>query len=181
MPETKITPNHPRRRWLPWTAGGVLLAAGVTGFLVQRDRESVAAAPVPQEVDGGKLQRSNDTAEIYQRAFWRRPRSEDKILHAERREWLSETDGVRKWEWFLAIEPGDGLTADIRQRFSLTPASLVPEKFAASPKWFRTALTKSDTMLSNPDGSLCLLLSPDKQSFLATGSGGGFAKGFAGP
>ncbi|MFT5191293.1 MAG: hypothetical protein ACI9DF_006049 [Verrucomicrobiales bacterium] len=41
--------------------------------------------------------------EVFQRAFWKRPTSEDKILHAERREWTGD-DGQLQWHWFLVVE-----------------------------------------------------------------------------
>jgi len=152
---------------------GIALVAGLIYFPRAGSSEPDA---VPLEVDGGKLRRMTESAEIFQRAFWCRPRTEDKILHAERREWVSESDGVRKWEWFLAIEPGSGLVEDLRRRFSLAPATLAAGEFAAAPDWFRRSPTKGSRTLSSQDGSMTLVLSPDQRLLLATGSGGGFAR-----
>src|SRR4051794_12896768 len=62
-----------------------------------------AATPAPEE---GTLQTNLDAVEVFRRAFWRDPAAADHILHAERREWVSEENGVRRWQWFIAVEPG---------------------------------------------------------------------------
>ena len=64
-------------------------------------------APPPEE--NVTLRTNDDPQEVFQRAFWRRPTADERILHAERREWVSEEDGVRRWQWFLAVEPSGAL------------------------------------------------------------------------
>ena len=49
-------------------------------------------------------------AEVFQKAFWKRPTDDDRILHAERREWSGE-DGISRWQWFIAVQPSRQLTA----------------------------------------------------------------------
>ena len=53
-----------------------------------------------------------DPAIVFQKAFWKRPTSEDQILHAERREWQSQ-DGLSKWQWFITVKPGPALVAHL--------------------------------------------------------------------
>jgi len=42
------------------------------------------------------LNTSTDPTLVFQKAFWRRPDSHDKILHAERREWSEQGKGSKK-------------------------------------------------------------------------------------
>ena len=68
--------------------------------------------PVEEEVG---LRTDTDPGEIFQRAFWRSPSADDRIVHAERREWSNDDNGVRHWEWFLEVEPGDKLVSWLRE------------------------------------------------------------------
>lgn len=176
MPETSHTPNRTHRRWLLVATGGCALAAAAVYLLRDRNVPAIPAAPVPSVVDGGQLTTASDGVEIFQRAFWKRPRPEDKILHAERREWTSETDGVRQWEWFLAIEPGPGLVEDIRARYSLHPTALQTGHYASAPAWMREAVKPDFTALTSDGQGMTLALSPDGRTLLATGRGNGFAR-----
>ncbi len=155
-------------------AGAAVIAATVA--VRHFTRPVVEAQPVPQEANGGRLTRRMEGAEIFQRAFWRRPTDADKILHAERREWIGGGEaGVRKWEWFMALEPSGGLVEDLKRRFSLEARPLVLEPLATAPDWFRGALKKDATVVAAADGSLQLILLPGGKQILATGVGAGFA------
>jgi hypothetical protein len=85
----------------------------------------------------GPTKIENDPVKIFQRAFWANPTSEDKILHAERREW-SGADGLEKWEWFLVVEPSPALLKRLRDdnAFGLIPAASAAAT-ANAPGWFR--------------------------------------------
>ena len=72
------------------------------------EQPSLAASKVdpPSKVE-------NDPAKVFQRAFWASPTDDDEILHAERREW-SDAQGLRKWQWFLVVEPSAPLLKRLR-------------------------------------------------------------------
>lgn len=121
-----------------------------------------------------------DFTEVFQRAFWKRPAADDRILHAERREW-SDTAGVKRWQWFIAVEPSSQLVKYLRDdnAFSLTPAAVVPEMVEA-PAWFAYRAADVD-VLQAPHGNMRLLFSKSKRLLLATDSGGGFHPGVPEP
>lgn len=150
-----------------------LAAAAAVVIIWQRRAPEAVPAPIPQVVDGGTLKTSADPAEIFQRAFWKRPGTEDKILHAERREWVSDSTGVRQWQWFLMLEPPAGFIAAQLERFSLKAGSWTPGA-AAMPAWFQKAVKPGTATHTSPDGALTLIAMADGR-VLATGTGGGFA------
>ena len=78
----------------------------------------------------------NNPVKIFQRAFWASPASDDKILHAERREW-KDSDEVQKWQWFLVVEPSPALLKRLRDdnAFALKPAASASPP-AEAPAWF---------------------------------------------
>ncbi len=113
---------------------------------------------------------------IFQRALWASPTSEDKILHAERREW-KDADGVQKWQWFLVVEPSAALLKRLRDdnAFGLTPAPAV-SSLSAPPEWFDF---KSDevSVLKSPQSKLQLIFSKNHHTLYATDAGLGFRAG----
>jgi len=117
-----------------------------------------------------------DSTEIFQKAFWKRPGANDKILHAERREW-ADADGVKKWQWFIAVEPSPELVKYLREdnAFGLTAAP-APQAVAHAPEWF-TFDPKDMDVLQAPRGGLCLLFSKTQGRLYATDLGGGFKPG----
>ena len=132
---------------------------------------SVAVSKVdpPQKVD-------HDPVKVFERAFWASPTSEDKILHAERREW-SDAQGVRKWQWFLVVEPSAALLKRLRDdnAFGLAPASSAAD-IADAPKWFAFDANESVVMKS-PHSGMQLIFSKDGKVLQATDSGFGFRPG----
>ena len=176
MPETE---NSMHYRFFSRIVPGIVVVcafiAGQRWIQSSTDKLSVPQALVPAELDGGKLLRKHDATELFQRAFWKRPSPSEKILHAERREWTAETGDVRRWQWFLAIEPSAGFVEDLKNRFSLEPGIMDAQKFSTAPKWFRNALTTSATILRTRDDSMILVQSADQKLLLATGAGGGFS------
>lgn len=130
---------------------------------------TVAMVNPPTSID-------NEPVRIFQRAFWVRPTSSDKILHAERREW-KDTDGVQKWQWFLVVEPSDSLLKRLRDdnAFGLMPAAAVSPPTDA-PGWF--VFNKDGvSVLQAPQGKLQFIFSNDKRTLYATDSGHGFRAG----
>ncbi|MDQ8188409.1 hypothetical protein [Pelagicoccus sp. SDUM812002] len=76
---------------------------------------------------------------VFSKAFWRRPHPEDKIVHAERREWLDTSGKVTRWQWFLVIDlcPGTKAWLDTNP-FLLTPTDGSESQLLLSeaPEWF---------------------------------------------
>jgi len=117
-----------------------------------------------------------DSEEIFKRAFWRLPGSEDEILHAERHEWR-DGDGLQRWQWFLVVKASPQLIKDLRDdnAFGLVPGSvgsLNPE----APDWF---VFKPDdfSVLQSPHSGMRLMFSKTDNTLYATDSGRGFTKG----
>jgi hypothetical protein len=118
----------------------------------------------------------NDPVKVFQRAFWASPTSEDKILHAERREW-SDAQGVRKWQWFLVVEPSAALLKRLRDdnAFGLAPASSAAD-IADAPKWFAFD-AKEIVVMKSPSSEMQLIFSKGGKVLHASDSGLGFRPG----
>jgi hypothetical protein len=114
-----------------------------------------------------------DPTEIFQKAFWKRPTADDKIHHAERREW-SDSEGVQRWQWFIVVEPSAALLKHLREdnAFSLTPAASFLTT-AEAPPWFKLSPGEFE-LLHDPHGNMRLYFSKSRPLLLATDSGGGF-------
>lgn len=114
--------------------------------------------------------------EVFQKAFWKRPTAEDKILHAERREW-SDADGVRKWQWFIAVQPSPELVKHLIEAnaFNLVSGKALPDIHGA-PDWFVAPSGKFE-VFSAPSGSMCVLFNRTENHLYATDTGGGFHPG----
>lgn len=110
-----------------------------------------------------------EDVEVFQRAFWRRPAPADRILHAERREWAGE-DGVKRWAWFIVVEPGPDLLAHLRERdpFQLRPGPAPVLENA--PAWFQPPAGARPFSR----GALHLFFAPGDHLLHATASGTGF-------
>ena len=155
-------------------AAGVLLAIGVIVFLTQK-------TPKPPESpqshsDQLVLNTSTDPTLVFQKAFWRRPAGDDKILHAERREWSEQGKDVREWQWFLAVQPSPGLSEWLQTNpFSLSPSNEPPKYKEAAPKpdWFPNDFSGFE-ILKAPQSRLVLIFSAEKNLLYAMDSGAGF-------
>lgn len=146
-----------------------------------------AAPPPPLPADLAPLQEKTayhaDTAatEVFRRAFWRDPAPADRILQAERREWVGERDGVRRWQWFIILDPGPDLAAWLREKnpFGLAPSAPADLRFdaASQPAWFPakvTALPEVDCFQSS-DGAMVLLREKAAGRLYVSDRGHGFA------
>ncbi|MES2705022.1 MAG: hypothetical protein V4726_00320 [Verrucomicrobiota bacterium] len=128
---------------------------------------------------------STDGTTVFQKAFWRRPGDGDRILHAERREWL-DSGGVSRWQWFIAAEPSPALVKYLREEnaFGLTSANTTggggKAGFRPAPDWFPADPSGFD-VLSGSAGSLKLLFSKTGNQLYASDSGGGFRPGASEP
>jgi hypothetical protein len=155
-------------------AAGVLLAIGFIVFLTQKKPKP---PEIPQSVsDQLVLNTSTDPTLVFQKAFWRRPAGDDKILHAERREWSEKGKDVREWQWFLAVQPSPELAEWLQTNpFSLSP-STEPLKYteaAPKPDWFPSDFSGFE-ILKAPQSRLVLIFSAEKNLLFAMDSGAGF-------
>ncbi|MGY8688966.1 MAG: hypothetical protein ACKVHP_14690, partial [Verrucomicrobiales bacterium] len=101
-----------------------------------------------------------DQADIFRRAFWRRPDATDKIFHAERREWTEDgAEGLSRWQWFLAVETGPGLRKWLREdnAFGVQPADTIV--IHEAPTWFPRDIGNFEIHLSDAGGTLVFLFS----------------------
>jgi hypothetical protein len=117
-----------------------------------------------------------DSAEIFKRAFWRRPGSDDQILHAERHEW-SDAEGLQRWQWFLVVKASPELIKDLRDdnAFGLLPGSSGPNNPEA-PDWF-VFKPEEFSLFQSPQSGMRLIFSKTDNTLYATDSGRGFTKG----
>ena len=157
------------------TAAGVFLAIGVIVFLTQKPPK---ALEIPQFLsDQLVLNTSTDPTLVFQKAFWRRPDSADKILHAERREWSGQGKDVREWQWFLAVNPSPNLAEWLKTNpFSLPVSNDLYkyEEAAPKPDWFPNDFAGFEIHKA-PQGRFVLLFSAEKNLLYAMDSGAGFA------
>lgn len=121
-----------------------------------------------------------DPTVVFERAFWKHLSADDHILHAERREW-SSGDGVKKWQWFIAVQPSPQLVKYLRDdnAFNLAPAT-APSAGEDAPEWFRFAPAEVEAFTA-PAGSMALAFSKAGNVLYATDSGTGFRPGAAEP
>jgi len=145
----------------------------------ERPVSSLPTKPAPLEEDTVATTLPPD--EVFKRALWRRPAPDDKILHAEHREWTRDgADGVARWQWFLAVDPGPALKAWLREQnpFSVHPVgnAEAPE-ITGAPAWFPADNSGYIIHAGGTTGSLVFLWSRKGSTLYATGSGTGFAPG----
>lgn len=157
----------------------VCVAAAAVFFWWRPEKPAppVPPAPVTAKTQGPAPTSVNaDPAEVFQRAFWKRPTSEDRIEAAERREWADD-NGVRKWQWFIKLKPSAALVKHLREdnAFDLRPR----EKALAiegAPSWFSFKNGEVE-ILEAPSGQMRLVFGKDNGVLFATDSGGGFQQG----
>ena len=145
-------------------------------WLDQSHKPPVDQPPVAVSKIDPPTKVESDPVKIFQRAFWANPTSEDKILHAERREW-SNAERVRKWQWFLVVEPSAPLLKRLRDdnTFGLVLGGSTTD-IADAPKWFAFDANESVVMKS-PSSEMQLIFSKDGKILHATDSGLGFRPG----
>ena len=113
---------------------------------------------------------------LFQRAFWKKATAADKILHAERREW-GEGEGLKKWQWFLVVEPSPELLKYLREEnaFGLSPAKDLPT-LEHAPDWFAFVDAEFETMRTQT-GTMRVSFHRTKPLIYATSFGAGFTAG----
>ncbi len=123
-----------------------------------------------------------DPAVVFQKAFWKRPSAEDRILHAERREWADE-NGLSKWQWFISVKPSPALVAHLitQNAFALTaaPGGSGPQH-AEAPEWFPNSAAGAEVFTS-ATGTFTILWDKPRNLLHATDRGSGFRPGAPAP
>ena len=142
-------------------------------------RMNGAKAPGGEQQAGNEAaptSRSTDADEVFRRAFWQRPGEEDRILHAERREW-ADAEGLQKWQWFLVIDASPSLLKRLRDDnvFGLRVES-APPVISDPPDWFKSPVAGVEFMAS-ATGNFQLIIDPNRRRIHATDSGIGFRSG----
>jgi hypothetical protein len=157
---------------LPALIGAVLL----TGAVFWWSNRAHAPLPAVTPVIEAPTRTQDDPKEVFQKAFWKRPGAEDKILHAGRREWDGK-EGLKKWDWFLVVEPSPALLKHLREdnAFGLASAPAPPPDDSAPP-WFRYDLAAVEALGSARSG-MVLMFGKSRNILYATGQGGGFRPG----
>lgn len=166
-------------------AAALALTATLLGgayFLLRPPPREPAVATLSRTAAGEALAITQEPDEIFRRAFWRHPGSDDRIVRAERREW-SDSGNVRRWQWFIEVQPSPELLRTLRDpaQFSLVPIekSRPWSASAATPSWFPSASTSALETHQSPGGTLTLLYRARDNTLFATDEGRGFAEPFA--
>ncbi len=135
---------------------------------------------VPVSAGSSPTTTLTDPAEVFQKAFWKRPTADDKILKAERMEWSDET-GVTRWQWHLMVKPSPGLIEYLitNNAFMLARSSK-PLTLKNPPAGFPTS-AEGYGIFTNAAGNFVLLWSESENLLHATDSGSGFRPGGSPP
>lgn len=165
-----------KKRTLLYPGLALLAVAAVLYFRAVSGFTPVPAAPAAGP--GEKLAISTSPGEIFRRAFWRHPASEDVIVNAERREWThAEEASVLRWQWFLALHPSPALLRALRdpETFELHP---VPAKsvtgISTRPLWFPSSGDGFE-ILQSPSATFKIFYRTEDNTLFATDMGHGFA------
>lgn len=165
--------GNPRR----WIVIGAILSLPLAWLCWHPDPSPQELRPPPAPADSQEppTHTITATAEVFKKAFWKRPTAEDHILHAERREWSGE-DGISRWQWFIAVQPSRQLTDYLWENnaFGLVPSTRADIR--GSPKWFPKATPNLEVRRSLR-GNMTLLLNRADNILYGTDDGGGFRPG----
>ena len=141
---------------------------------------SAAATPSTTKKGANTLAVEQDKAQVFQRAFWRRPGAGDKILHAERRDWTDAGAAVQKWQWFVAVAPSPEfrrwLLEDNPFELATVAAGAAVPEVENPPAWFppKEALMGMK-QYRNRGGYFVVFHDPQSGRIFAADAGAGFA------
>ena len=135
--------------------------------------------PGPEVIPDTTVQVSHDGEAVFRKAFWRRPGTDDRIVQAERLEWVDGAGDLVKWQWFLVVEPGPDLRDWVAGNpFNLTRPEALPgpgqEAGAYRPQWFPGRF-ESGLLFAGADGRQWIVLPGDGKFLYARDSGFGFS------
>ncbi len=172
------TPHRPRK-YSALIAITAVAGAGLAWGLLRPEATPPALPELPAPkaaVVEPPTKTLTDGPALFRRAFWKKATAADKILHAERHEW-GEGEGLKKWQWFLVVEPSPELLKYLREEnaFGLTPAKDFPA-LENAPDWFAFADAEFDTMRTRT-GTMRVSFHRTKPLIYATASGAGFTPG----
>lgn len=173
--------TSPRIKYL--VAALVLFPVAIVAFLLMPSKSEESAPSrevrVPETVEDTTLRITTDPGIVFQRAFWRRPGVEDKVLHAERLEWTNASGEVVKWQWFVVVESGAATQNWLAENpFGLRPDSgeVYSSDEAYRPEWFPAPTElREHHVLTSTNGRHKLATSKDGKRLYGTDSGFGFA------
>ncbi len=151
-----------------------------SGSPARESRDSQAALPLLAKPDANGLALERDHAAVFQRAFWRRAAADDRILHAERRDWLDASSGVEKWQWFIAVQPSaafrEWLIKDNPFELVAVAPADAPVELSSPPTWFPSPSELARfARYRNREGRYLVFHDVTTQRLYATDAGGGFA------
>lgn len=149
-----------------------IVVIATIGLNYYREGERNESAPIVQgKRPAPPTSVNTKPAEVFQRAFWRRPSAADKIICAERREW-ADFSGLKKWQWFIQVEPSPELMKYLRDEnsFRLTAVAHFLESQDA-PVWYAPPAVGVE-ILQSPRGNMCLIFERTKNLIWAHSSGG---------
>lgn len=184
-PKRSVRPRAPRAFIL--SVPLLTLAGGAWWFYqgcisASRTVGKVATAPASAPIKGSPdtVQLDQDKTVVFQRAFWRRPEKGDRIIAAERRDWLDETSAVQKWQWFVAVDPSPGfrrwLLEDNPFEVTAVTAGTPPPTLENTPPWFPVRSELAAYLQYRTRGSrLTIFVDPKSGQLFAADSGAGFA------
>ncbi len=161
---------------MPGIIGCLVVTALLGWFALHQKAVPPSVAPIVKIDSPPPTGVLTDPVKIFQRAFWRSPAPDDRILHAERREW-SDSGGLKRWQWFIAVEPSPALMKYLRadNAFGLVPFPMKLD-LTGPPEWFAFSPAEVD-VLAAPRGNLRLIFSKTKNQLFAMDSGSGFQPG----
>ncbi|MGZ0708681.1 hypothetical protein ACWPKO_10110 [Coraliomargarita sp. W4R53] len=175
---------RPRSALIVASLVGLLIAlvwwtrAQSTGPTTAPARQFVPDADTPLPPPTTKS--TTDPAEVFRRAFWRQPSSDDHILNAERR--VDPDDA--SWQWFIQLHPSPQLLTVLHDPEHLgllpLPADTSPRKWASSsqpsPTWFPSEDSLDSFEIRQSSASqLTILYRAADNTLFATDRGAGFA------
>lgn len=139
-----------------------------------------AQAVAKQEPGAVTLRTETNVETVFQRAFWRRPGPDVRILNGERREW-ADGNNVQQWQWFLAVQSTPEFRRWLLEQnpFELVRAEqpVEPARLEKpAPAWFPEAAARAQmTQYRAPGGKFTVYLDAKSGRLFATDAGAGFA------
>lgn len=153
---------------------GLSLVIAAVVLLRMEERETEVDVPVSPPLRPTYTEK--DAAEVFKRAFWKRPTENDKILHAVRREW-ADAEGIQKWQWFIAVEPSDQLAGYLKQNpFRLNSPKGKTMLPTEAPEWFPKS-GRDFEVQRRSNGEMIIMIEKESGRLYAFGQGFGFAEG----